>query len=82
MNKEFDSLEEIGVFKLVDSKPPGRKLMSMKYVFAIKTDEKNYVKRFKVRMVARGFTQIQGVEYFDTYSAVVAAETNSNYKFY
>jgi hypothetical protein len=26
-------------------------------------------------MVARGFTQIQGVDYFDTYSAVVAAET-------
>jgi hypothetical protein len=25
LKEEFDSLEEIGVFKLVDSKPPGRK---------------------------------------------------------
>jgi hypothetical protein len=35
LKEEFDSLEEIGVFKLVD-KPPGRKLMSTKYYVCVK----------------------------------------------
>jgi hypothetical protein len=51
------------------------KLMSTKYVFEVKDDKHGYVERFKVRMVARGFSQIEGIDHFETYGGVAPATT-------
>ena len=74
LNNELTSMQKLGVFEVVD-KPPGRKLMSTKYVFEVKDDKDGYVERFKVRMVARGFSQIEGIDYFETYGGVATATT-------
>jgi hypothetical protein len=64
MQEEYDSLVENNVFELVDL-PRDRnvKLMSCRWVFVQKKDG-----RYKARLVARGFEQIEGVHYFETYA--------------
>ena len=74
LNSELAAMEKLQVFEIAE-KPEGRKLMSTKYVFAVKEGPDGFVDRLKVRMVARGFSQVEGIDYFDTYSSVVSATT-------
>ena len=74
LHSELAAMEKLEVFKIAE-KPEGRKLMSTKYVFAVKEGPDGFVDRLKVRMVARGFSQVEGIDYFDTYSSVVSATT-------
>lgn len=67
VDTEHAALEANGTYELVDL-PPGRKAIDTKYVFTIKSDSANVVERFKCRVVARGFKQIAGVDYYDTFA--------------
>lgn len=60
---EFDSLQRNEVWRRV--KRGSQSLISSKWVFKIKT---NGV--YKARLVARGFTQIEGIDYFETFAPV------------
>ncbi len=50
--------------------PKGRKPISCKWVFKIKHRVDGEVERYKARLVARGFTQIFGVDYNETFAPV------------
>jgi hypothetical protein len=50
--------------------PKGRKPISCKWVFKIKHGVHGEVKRYKARLVARGFTQTFGVDYNETFAPV------------
>jgi hypothetical protein len=52
------------------SRPEGKNIVGSKWVYRIKRKSDNTVDKYKARLVARGFTQIYGVDYFDTYSPV------------
>ena len=67
--EEYDFLQHMHVWELADL-PPGRKPIGHKWVFRVKRDAEGCVKRFKARLVAQGFTQKYGVDYFDTYAPV------------
>jgi len=45
-------------------------LIGYKWVFKIKWDSKGNVERYKTRLVAKGFTQTEGIEYKKTFSSV------------
>ena len=66
---EFDSLQKMGVWELSDL-PVGHKSIGHKWVFKVKKDANGKVKRFKARLVAQGFAQKEGVDYFETYAPV------------
>ena len=51
--------------------PEGRKAIDTKLVFKTKRDALMRILRYKVRGVARGFKQIEGVDYFETFSPTV-----------
>jgi hypothetical protein len=55
--------------------PKGRKPISSKWVFALKTNDKGEITRYKARFVARGFTQVYGTDYFETYSPTTRMTT-------
>ena len=66
---EIDALAKNGTWTLVDL-PTGRKAVKSKWVFKRKSDG-----RFRARLVAKGFTQVQGIDYDETFSPVARFES-------
>lgn len=71
---ELAALERCQTWSIVVL-PPGRRAISSKWVFKLKIDEHGAVDKFKARLVARGFTQVAGVDYFDTFAPVARMDT-------
>jgi transposase InsO family protein len=69
MDREIGSLEHAGTWTTVP-RPAGRNIVGCKWVFRLKRKADGSVDKYKARLVARGFTQIYGVDYYDTYSPV------------
>ena len=62
MKKETTTLGRYATFEELMERPAGKRLITLRWVFDIKF--KNGVfERFKARLVGRGFTQIEGVDY-------------------
>ncbi|KAK8590161.1 hypothetical protein V6N12_024544 [Hibiscus sabdariffa] len=69
MRSEMDSMSENQVWTLVEP-PEGIKPIGCKWVFKKKTDMDGNVQTYKGRLVAKGFRQIHGIDYDETFSPV------------
>src|SRR6266702_2595793 len=56
--------------RTLEHAPPGANVIGSKWVFKAKKDASGKVVRYKARLVAQGFSQVEGVDYFDTYTPV------------
>ncbi|MCO5573182.1 hypothetical protein L7F22_026949 [Adiantum nelumboides] len=70
MDSEYQSLMANGTWQLVLA-PPNRKLVTCKWLLRKKFHADGSVSRYKARLVARGFTQIPGMDYSETFSPVL-----------
>ncbi|KAK8555331.1 hypothetical protein V6N12_009479 [Hibiscus sabdariffa] len=69
MRSEMDSMSDNQVWTLVE--PPERmKPIGCKWIFKKKTDMDGNVQTYKERLVAKGYRQIHGIDYDETFSPV------------
>ena len=69
MDREIQTLEQAHTWHTV-SPPSGVNIVGSKWVFRIKRKADSSIEKYKARLVARGFTQVYGLDYFNTYSPV------------
>ncbi|KAK2068613.1 hypothetical protein P8C59_003245 [Phyllachora maydis] len=71
ITKEFIQLLELGVFKFLPRSllPSNRKLITCRNVLKVKKDAKTRPIKYKSRLVARGFIQVEGLDYTVTYAS-------------
>jgi hypothetical protein len=74
MNEEYCSLMENDTWDLVPL-PNGRKLVRCKWVYRTKYVSDGSVERHKAQLVAKGFSQVEGIDYNETFAPV--AKMNS-----
>lgn len=71
---EYNSLLENETWELTYL-PPGRKALGCKWVWKCKYKADGSLERFKARLVIKGFLQIAGVDFTDTFAPVVRLES-------
>ena len=74
MSEGFAALRHTNTWVLVPQ-PPGVNIVGCKWIFKTKHRPDGSVDKHKARLVARGFTQQQGIDYGDTFSPVVKPAT-------
>ncbi|CAI7907442.1 unnamed protein product [Closterium sp. NIES-53] len=74
MESELKSIEENGTWELVEL-PKGRKAITSKWLFKIKSDADGKIERYKSRLVAKGYQQKEKVEYKELFAPVMKPTT-------
>jgi hypothetical protein len=69
IKKELDSLKKLKTWELVD-KPAKANIVGNKFVFKIKRKADGTIDKYKARLCAKGFTQKEGIDFFNTTSPV------------
>ncbi|CAI7872713.1 unnamed protein product [Closterium sp. NIES-54] len=71
---ELKSIEENSTWELVEL-PEGRKAITSKWLFKIKSDADGKIERYKSRLVAKGYQQKEKVDYKELFASVVKPTT-------
>ena len=69
IEEELAMLKAAGTWEVVDV-PKGVNIVGSKWVFRAKKDAAGNVIHYKAHLVAQGFSQVPGVNYFDTFAPV------------
>ena len=70
MEKELVAMDALGVFEWCFI-PLGSNLITCKWIFVTKWNADGSPNKYKARLVARGFTQVHGLDCFDTFAPTV-----------
>ena len=77
MEREIESHSKAGTWALVPASqvPAGRKIVGSTWAFDVKRNADGSIARYKARLCAQGFSQLEGWDYNITYSSTVRLET-------
>ena len=71
---EISALLQFGTWRYVQ-RPKDHSVVTCKWTFLVKYDADGRVERFKARLVARGFSQREGLDFEDTFAPVIRLES-------
>src|ERR1700678_2802163 len=74
MDAEMNQLKTLGTYTTVKL-PNDRIPIPCKWVYRIKRDHEGKITRYKGRLVAKGFTQIPGIDFTETFAPVMRLDT-------
>ena len=75
MQEELVQFELNDVWELVDKPNPKKhNIIGTKWIFCNKQDENGIVVRYKGRLVAQGYTHVEGIDFGETYALIARLE--------
>jgi hypothetical protein len=73
MDDELDQIEKNDTWELVP-RPKNKNVIGTKWVFRNKLNEDGQVTRNKARLLCKGYAQIEGIKFEETYAPVARME--------
>jgi hypothetical protein len=73
MDEELDQIEKNDTWELVP-RPKDKNVIGTKWVYMNKLNEYGQVTRNKVRLVCKGYAQVEGIDFEETFSPVTRME--------
>ncbi|CAM8911462.1 unnamed protein product [Rhodiola kirilowii] len=74
MQNEIIALQENDTWDLVDL-PDGKHIIGCKWVYKTKRHSDGTIERYNARLVAKGYTQEEGIDYHETFAPVIKMTT-------
>ena len=75
MHEELNNFECNKVWKLVERPKDCLNVIGTKWIFKTKQDVNGVVVRNKARLVAQGYSQVEGIDFDETYAPVARLES-------
>jgi hypothetical protein len=69
MMEEYNSIMKNDVWEVVP-RPEGKSVVTSKWLYKLKHAADGSIEKYKARFVARGFSQVEGVDYDETFASV------------
>jgi hypothetical protein len=69
MTEEYQSIMKNDVWDIV-LRPEGKSVVTSKWIYKIKRAANGSVEKYKERILARGFSQVEGIDYEETFALV------------
>eukprot|EP00253_Pinus_taeda_P011785 PITA_11785 len=69
MVEEYDSIVRNSAWEIVP-RPEGKSVVGSRWIYKVKQAADGSVEKYKARFVARGFSQIEGIDYEETFAPV------------
>ncbi|GAB2282276.1 hypothetical protein Dimus_039532 [Dionaea muscipula] len=74
MEEDIESMSDNDVWDLVEL-PEGMKFIGCKWIIKTKKNSKGNIERYKARLVVKGLTQKEGIDYKETFSPVSSKDS-------
>ena len=69
MVEEYDSIVRNNAWEIVP-RPIGKSVVGSRWIYKVKQDTDGSIEKYKERIVAQGFSQIEGIDYEETFAPV------------
>ena len=69
MVEEYDSIVRNSAWEIVP-RPEGKSVVGLRWIYKVKQAADGSVEKYKARFVARGFSQIEGINYEETFAPI------------